>query len=90
MMEISGISGKLCVKLNDEQLDQVVIDHLHTVVVTVETAIALDRAAYRRSETSQERDMYAYNVMESRATLEALLKVITYLGGDTSKYYVEA
>lgn len=78
-MEVSVTA--LRVKLDEEQLDQMVVDHCKDTIQTILRCINIEREL-TRGELPGYRDVHLENIRKYERDLEALKTVVEYFSGD--------
>jgi len=75
------VNGKLCIQLDDEQLDKVVIDHCRAAAQTCLDVINIDKKRYKEAESINLKGIIHIDLEENQKYLDALNTVIEYFGG---------
>lgn len=81
------IDGKLYVKVDDEQLDEIVVKHCQAALDACTSVLELEVAAAMESEQA-DCNVHISNIIDYEAYADALCTVIKFFGGepiDTSK-----
>lgn len=74
------VSGRICIKVDDEQLDEIVVDHCNSALETCLTILELERKAMV-GKSGYEVQCRVENVLDYENYVFALRTVIDYFGG---------
>lgn len=78
------VSGKLCLKVDDEQLDELVINHCQRAIDVCTSVIELELAALENKSHADEQQQIcsALMIVDYEEYLNALRTVIKFFGGE--------
>ena len=74
------VSGNLSIKVDDEQLDKIVVDHCNAAIATCIDVINLERQCIIRNP-SGDTVHHIQNILDHQRYLDALRTVVEYFGG---------
>lgn len=74
------INGKLYVKVDDEQLDEIVVKHCQAALDACTTVLELEAAALESEQA--DRNVHVSNILDYEVYASALCTVIKYFGGE--------
>lgn len=74
------VSGNLSIKVDDEQLDKIVVDHCNASIATCIDVINLERQCIARNP-SCDTVHHIQNILDHQRYLDALRTVVEYFGG---------
>lgn len=86
------IDGKLCIKLYDEQIDKIVIDHCQRSIDVCSSVIELELSALENKSHADEQQQIdsALMIADYEEYLNALRTVIKFFGGEPKDTSVNA
>jgi hypothetical protein len=78
------VSGKLCLKVDDEQLDELVINHCQRAIDVCTSVIELELATLENKSRADEQQQIssALMIVDYEEYLNALRTVIKFFGGE--------
>lgn len=74
------VSGNLSIKVDDEQLDKIVVDHCNAAIATCIDVINLERQCIARNP-SGDTQYHIQNILDHQRYLDAMRVVVEYFGG---------
>ena len=75
------VSGNLSIKVDDEQLDKIVVDHCNAAIATCIDVINLERQCIARSSPQADSTHHIQNILDHQRYLDAMRVVVEYFGG---------
>lgn len=75
------VEGKICIDVDDEELDKIVVSHCQAAVRVCNTIIDLESAMCDTANSIDERHVHIANIADQHDYIHALQKVIAYFGG---------
>lgn len=82
MADIS-INGKLSVKITDEEMDRLVIDHLNDAIVTCNNMIELVKRDMEKPQDHEWKAVCIQEIEDNMRYIENLNAVIQFFGGQS-------
>lgn len=80
------VDGKLMIKLDNEQLDQIVIEHCREAIFTIKDILNLDRDRINRADDLANVRVIESDIEDNLRYAEALNTVIEYFGGEVVSF----